>query len=228
MRIVVKAEYVTLVAPCISTEKTRYYLNGVHFARHGTGVVLVTTDGHRMAVAFDAVGVADYDGDAGPIFPIAKDLAKACEAQRSDNSLTRYAMFDGRRASVWLGGAELDFNDDGLPAAIKLADFPCEAIDGVYPEWQRVVPFKTDPKPVISAFSATYLGVFADIATAANEGRRGACMTVHGSDDGTGPAIIRFGNRSDVFGVLMPLRYNGETGVPEWCSNPPQEKRKAA
>lgn len=35
---------------CISTEETRYYLNGIFFHDKGDGLSLVSTDGHRMSL----------------------------------------------------------------------------------------------------------------------------------------------------------------------------------
>lgn len=47
---------------CVSTEKHRYYLNGIYIDPQG---FLVSTDGHRMFVA----KLNDYDGETGFIIP---------------------------------------------------------------------------------------------------------------------------------------------------------------
>ena len=40
---------INYVRPCISTEETRYYLNGVYLTGGEEGIRAVTTDGHRLA-----------------------------------------------------------------------------------------------------------------------------------------------------------------------------------
>lgn len=50
-----------LAAPCISTEETRYYLNGIFLTRKPDSTTLraVATDGHRMAVIDDTTEVPE-------------------------------------------------------------------------------------------------------------------------------------------------------------------------
>jgi DNA polymerase III sliding clamp (beta) subunit (PCNA family) len=57
MTAVVNADLFRIVYSCVSTEETRYYLNGVHVEPHPVkGAILVATDGHRMLIAHDKDG----------------------------------------------------------------------------------------------------------------------------------------------------------------------------
>ncbi|EAV44930.1 DNA polymerase III subunit beta [Stappia aggregata IAM 12614] len=99
----------------MSTEETRYYLNGVCFGRDkdDTGV-LVATDGHRL-IAHDYA----HDCDGSPILPRAMIVAllRLCEPEK-------VLLHEQKMEFVLPGGGYLR----------------CKLIDGTFPDWQRVVP----------------------------------------------------------------------------------------
>jgi DNA polymerase-3 subunit beta len=99
--------------PYVSTEETRYYLNGVFF----DGDQAVATDGHRLAsypFGFDA-GVM-----SGAILP-----TPASRALLKLPPVRNVVANEGR--------TRLRFAMDGVTMTARL-------IDGKYPEWRRVVP----------------------------------------------------------------------------------------
>ena len=105
------------VAPTIGREETRYYLCGASFQRDRKGTsVLVTTDGHRMAVT----PFATERAFVGMIVPrqAVDALLKMVEPARierlPDETFLRFA---------W----------SGMSLTTKL-------IQGTYPDWQRVIP----------------------------------------------------------------------------------------
>ncbi len=107
----------------ISSDETRYILNGVFFEPRENGKVrMVATDGHRLAlIERDLVG--DFKLKGGVIIP-------------------RKGLFELKRlleeapdAEVQLGFAESSalFKKPGLSMVMRL-------IDGQFPEYQRVIP----------------------------------------------------------------------------------------
>ena len=118
----------------ISTEETRYYLNGVylHVADGESGKVLraVATDGHRLALA-DCTAPEGADGLSGVIVP-------------------RKAIGEVRRL--------IDQADDDVEIAVSetkivfragRAVLTSKLIDGSFPDYARVIPKGNDKRLVI-------------------------------------------------------------------------------
>ncbi len=120
------------VALCISTEKTRHYLNGT-LLTDAEGLRCVATDGHRMARydTHEAWGIPDL------ILPT-----------RTVRFLLNHTKPGGNRA-VQVTHVP---NDNGSPRLEFKTDdwrFRSKTIDGTYPNYTRVIPPESD------AFSAT-------------------------------------------------------------------------
>jgi DNA polymerase III subunit beta len=100
------------VAPSVSTEETRYYLNGVYF----DGDLAVATDGHRLAAHPMGFSV----GDAKGIIP---------------RPAIRVMLAMPPATNMLIDPVKLRFivNAPGISLSGKL-------IDGTYPDWRRVVP----------------------------------------------------------------------------------------
>lgn len=108
----------------ISTEETRYYLNGayLHFpVEHGRPVMrLVATDGHRLAMATEDAPTWDKP-PAGIIIP--------------------------RKAVCWLakhlpaeGEVMLESSAERLTVTLPNGTFATKLVDGSYPDYPRIVP----------------------------------------------------------------------------------------
>lgn len=210
-----KAEYLTICAPCVSSEETRYYLNGVSLS----GWRAVATDGHAMIIArldADPQAVAIDPDDAKPdpiILPISRDLLKHCREVRRDR-YHRYAVVargEGLRVTVRVVMAST------AAAAIEAAKsgdsvytWETTLIDGVFPDYAKVVPRSETIPPVAPAFSLAILAKFAAAA-----GAFGARIVPTAADM---PAMVTFA-RSDVFGVIMPMRNDSApqpANPPDW------------
>jgi len=113
----------------ISTEETRYYLNGIylHAAKHNSAGVLrgVATDGHRLA-RVELPLPAGADGMPGVIVP-----RKAVQEVRR---LLDDAQGDVR---VALSDTKIRFGVGDTVLTSKL-------IDGTFPDYERVIPFAND------------------------------------------------------------------------------------
>lgn len=115
------------------TRDVRYYLNGVLVEPmpDGNGVLLIATDGHRLAVLHDPAGNAD-----GWAIVARHKLPTLRKADAGG-----LATFDGARGT-YPGGTSL----------------PVEFIDGRFPDWRAVIPNVTAESLAPGSFNAAYLG----------------------------------------------------------------------
>jgi DNA polymerase-3 subunit beta len=114
--------FLRLTRHCISSEETRYYLNGVYLHQKPGGETLraVATDGHRLAIADSQIAVTDL-----PAGIIHADTIRV---------LSRILRDDGNRPIRYEVGA--------LRFRLSCDDFTItgEMIDGKYPDYERVIP----------------------------------------------------------------------------------------
>jgi len=82
----------------------------------------------------------------------------------------------------------------------KIGDVAFKPIDGTFPQWNRVFPKMDDGSAGrLAHFNHSYVGDLAKIGKLVGTD----AVINHFGDN---PAVITFGERDDVFGVLMPLR----------------------
>jgi DNA polymerase-3 subunit beta len=109
----------------ISTEETRYYLNGVylHTAQGDGGRVLrcVATDGHRLA-RIDAALPAGAESMPGVIVP-----------RKTVNELRKLLDDDSASIAVSVSETKVRFATPGVTLTSKV-------IDGTFPDYSRVIP----------------------------------------------------------------------------------------
>jgi DNA polymerase-3 subunit beta len=119
----------------ISTEETRYYLNGIylHAAATDGGPVLraVATDGHRLAQV-DLVAPTGSEGMPGVIVP----RKTVGEVQRLIEDL-------GADVAVELSQNKIRFTIGDVVLTSKL-------IDGTFPDYARVIPVGNDKELVVA------------------------------------------------------------------------------
>ncbi len=113
----------------ISTEETRYYLNGIyiHAAKRGDVDVLraVATDGHRLASVELALpqGASDMPGVILPRKAVAEMRKLIDESEEN--------------IEIGLSDTKIKFSFDGTALTSKL-------IDGTFPDYDRVIPDNND------------------------------------------------------------------------------------
>ncbi|WP_336278780.1 DNA polymerase III subunit beta [Bartonella sp. CB175] len=119
----------------ISTEETRYYLNGIYFHVIDDDVLklrLVATDGHRLAQA-DVEAPPGVDGMPGVIIP-----------RKAVGELQKLLSEEiGSDVHIELSETKVRFSLGPLVFTSKL-------IDGTFPEYQRVIPLDNDKKLVVN------------------------------------------------------------------------------
>ncbi len=113
----------------ISTEETRYYLNGIYFhvveTDEVTALRAVATDGHRLA-RVDVPRPEGATGMPGVIIP-----------RKTVNELRKLVDDSDEDVTVSLSETRIHFACGRLTLTSKL-------IDGAFPEYQRVIPAHND------------------------------------------------------------------------------------
>ncbi|WP_455482072.1 DNA polymerase III subunit beta [Bartonella sp. B35(2025)] len=119
----------------ISTDETRYYLNGVYFHvidNNSLKLRLVATDGHRLAQV-DMEAPPGIDGMPGVIIPrkTVGELQKLLSEEIDSD------------VCVELSEVKIRFSVGSVILTSKL-------IDGTFPEYQRVIPVGNDKKLIVN------------------------------------------------------------------------------
>ena len=119
---------------CISTEETRYYLNGVFLHNKGKGLIATATDGHRMAV-YDLGEPWPFEDQIVPRKTIAL-LHRAMKAG-SNGTIAVRSVRDPKNSDATLApknpANRVEFKGDGWTIVSK-------TIDGTFPDYTRVIP----------------------------------------------------------------------------------------
>jgi DNA polymerase-3 subunit beta len=145
----------------ISTEETRYYLNGIylHTAERAGQLVLrgVATDGHRLA-QFDVDCPPGAKGMPGIIIP-----------RKTVHELHR--LIEGTEAVITVGvsPAKVRFEIGPITLTSKL-------IDGTFPDYQKVIPQANDKSMTVS--NAQFMAAVDRVATIASERGRAVKLAI--------------------------------------------------
>lgn len=194
----IRALRAVLVA--VSTEETRYYLNGINLEFTLDGVVMAATDGHRMIILRQAYGEHAATGAHASVI-VPRDLVAKLKVRHKVVEETTLTIADDGR---------LTFEHAG-------ESFGGSRVDGTFPDYRRVVP--QDLNGEAAQYDPIYL---ADFAKARKElgGDRTTSPVVRYNGDS--PAVVDFawGTGFQAIGVLMPIRDRTETTYYTWASAP--------
>lgn len=148
----------------ISTEETRYYLNGIYLHTAASSgkpkLRAVATDGHRLAqVELDEP--AGAQGMPGVIIPrkTVHELQRLIEASDSD-------------VTVSVSPAKVRFNLGTVTLTSKL-------IDGTFPDYGRVIPQSNDKD--LHVANAEFMGAVDRVSTIASERGRAVKLAINGA-----------------------------------------------
>ncbi|WP_046864034.1 DNA polymerase III subunit beta [Microvirga massiliensis] len=115
----------------ISTEETRYYLNGIYFhtieSEGETVLRAVATDGHRLA-RVETAAPAGAEGMPGVIVP-----------RKAVAEILKLVEDAGESVGIELSSAKVRLTFGGVVLTSKL-------IDGTFPDYQRVIPAGNDKR----------------------------------------------------------------------------------
>ena len=183
----------------ISTEETRYYLNGIylHVADGTDGKVLraVATDGHRLAQADTAVPEG-AEGMPGVIVP-----------RKTVNEIRKLIdEFDGH-VSVSLSETKIRFGFGQAVVTSKL-------IDGTFPDYSRVIPKGNDKQLTLDCRSfASAVDRVSTISTDKSRsvklslGEDSVTLSVTSPENGTATEELSAGYQADAMDVGFNSRY---------------------
>jgi DNA polymerase-3 subunit beta len=145
----------------ISTEETRYYLNGIylHAARSADVPVLraVATDGHRLARV--EMALPDGAGDMPGVIIPRKTIAEVRKLLDDVN-----------------GQIEISLSETKLRFAFEHVILTSKLIDGTFPDYERVIPSGNDK--VLEVNTREFASAVDRVATIATEKTRAVKLTI--------------------------------------------------
>jgi DNA polymerase-3 subunit beta len=145
----------------ISTEETRYYLNGIylHTAIGDNGPVLrsVATDGHRLALV-ELPRPEGAEGMPGVIVP-----------RKTVHELNRLLADGGSNVGIALSAAKIRFEIGTVTLTSKL-------IDGNFPDYGRVIPRGNDR--VLEVPNAEFMSAVDRVATISSDRARAIKLSI--------------------------------------------------
>jgi DNA polymerase III subunit beta len=148
----------------ISTEETRYYLNGIylHVAETGKTKTLraVATDGHRLAQV-ELARPSGADGMPGVIIP-----------RKTVHELGRLLEASSAKVKVGVSATKVRFEIGPVVLTSKL-------IDGTFPDYGRVIPHNNDKEMKVP--NAAFISAVDRVSTIASE--RGRAVKLNLSKD---------------------------------------------
>jgi DNA polymerase-3 subunit beta len=181
----------------ISTEETRYYLNGIYFHEVAAGNLLraVATDGHRLAQA-QILRPDGAQGMPGVIVP-------------RKTVLEVVKLFEGvdGMVDVSLSAAKIRFAAGDLVLTSKL-------IDGTFPDYERVIPRNNDKKLELDtkSFSAAVdrvstISMEKGRAVKLQIGGNKVVLTVNNPDSGSAEEEVACAYGADPIDIGFNARY---------------------
>jgi len=117
----------------ISTEETRYYLNGIFFHAHDGRLRAVATDGHRLARV-----ETDLPEGAGAMPAVIVPRKTVNEVRKLVDDLDDDA------------GVEVGLSASRIRLMIGVAALRSRLIDGTFPDYERVIPTHNDKLLVVA------------------------------------------------------------------------------
>ncbi|SKA18008.1 DNA polymerase III subunit beta [Consotaella salsifontis] len=184
----------------ISTEETRYYLNGIFLHTIETDGALklraVATDGHRLARA-EVTAPVGSEGMPGIIVP------------RKTVGELQKLLGDDAEAEV-----KVELSDAKIRFAIGSVVLTSKLIDGTFPDYQRVIPAGNDKQLTLDR--AVFSSAVDRVSTISSERGRAVklslgngqmVLTVNSPDAGTATEEIPVGYESDDLEIGFNARY---------------------
>jgi hypothetical protein len=197
--------------PAVSSEQTRYYLNGVYVETHDKeGFTVVATNGHVL-LRSRIVAAGAHIGAAVTTQASSHDRGFILSLDVADKAMKAKTFGD-----AWLYGDTatgivqvLDVGDEGQEAEYRRAGvLEFERISGTFPDWRRAMPSCTPGEagaPV--AVDMQNLEVFRKARKAYADDRM-TCVRITAGALGE-PMLVEFGGAPRLTGVVMPMRFNG-------------------
>jgi DNA polymerase III subunit beta len=207
------------VSFAISSEETRYYLNGIYLHAFEDTLTAVATDGHRLSrLALPAPeGMQPFKGAIVPKKTCGL-IAMLCEAASGAPASERQGKLEGGADNA----IAIAIDDNAIRLSAGPLVITSKLIDGTFPDYQRVVPA---PPPLAVTLALEPLKAAIDrVATVSAEKGRAVkwtltpgelALTVTSADTGTADETLAAetsgepstGTLSDGFAIGFNARY---------------------
>lgn len=203
----------------ISTEETRYYLNGVFIEPHKDGgVIMAASDGHVLGAVRDKT--AHIVGDGGWICSVPKGPFITALKRKSAGTV----HFVG--SSAYLTDAVLgqDATDPAFDPTIITAQHNAIAyakpVDGTFPDWRRLIPSAGVDASTRIVLNGKHFNQFNKAVSALAEDGTPE-LSIAMPRDMQSPIVIQSGRARDFFGLVMPMREQEKAEAnPDWLNSP--------
>jgi DNA polymerase-3 subunit beta len=132
-------EALATVSTAMADEADRLYLNGAHLSCVGDGLVLVATDGYRLA---RWRGLLPHGAEGMPSVIVPRGTVQ---------ELARLA------AAAVKGGSQavISISDSLIRVTIAETTLTSKLVDGTYPDWQRLIPSAWPTEPIVDRAEIT-------------------------------------------------------------------------
>jgi DNA polymerase-3 subunit beta len=144
----------------ISTEESRFQLNGALFKVKKDGLELVATDGHRLALVELPVG-----GENGSAVTVHRAQDGVLVPRKALQELMR---FDGEGPVAYRRG------EHHLAFTLGKRELTCRILEGTFPDYERVIAKNHDKKPVLER--AAFAQAVQRVALLTGERARGVLL----------------------------------------------------
>lgn len=192
-----EAKHIARLAPFIARNDIRYYLCGlcIEKAEQG-GVYLITTDGHSMAVVYDATGM--IEGADSVVIAITSGLIAAAKRSKTSHDLPQQVLLTGNRVRI-----ALDFDCQGAGEAyVQAGD---SLVHGKFPSWRKVTPdfdkLKRGAFTGEEGVNAIYLARCAKLVTS-----KRFCGLTFWQQEPQKAVVIQVDAIPEMFVIIMPMR----------------------
>lgn len=206
MKITIRTKPLAAVYPFASTEKTRYYLNGVFIQND----VLVATDGRKLAIVKPDM----VEGEIEDFILPSETIKRILSVKPCFKTVPLSVTFDSelKQATVFHAATDED---------IVLAIFPYKPVDGTFPEWKKVFPNEDDffyknrkedsKNKNATTFNSKILSSFSSL---------GESLTVFLNNTPEYPSVIVGGvvDSFQAIGAIMPRRGGNTENFPKWLT----------
>jgi hypothetical protein len=225
-----RTDYLAATSQFMSTEETRYYLRGVFVTPHeieaeGRGMLMVATDGHCMAILYDAWGYASRPAILSMNFN-----DKEMKVPRKELGVRRLVVDDGGSSSLY----------DGVPCGVVAQNNEAETLNtgfrprayvtvkevqGTYPDFWRVVPKVKNSGPAKPyGWNVAYMAKLVKAAKLLGQDTPKASFR---QDSPRDPAFVTLSGCPNAGFIYMPLRID-DLGAPAWLAEPTAKAGKIA
>lgn len=220
---IVRVSNLLAIAPFVSSEANRFYLNGVYIepSKKG-GVLIVAMDGPAMTIIHDRMGSVSGTPRIWKN-PTKETFLPAYRAWKKGKSGDLWAKFytepGGDRSITLFDRAGDDHTTDRVVQTLP-GDFE---INAIYPQYQKVIPkidAGTSRQPImhISDFQLDRIARFSRVFSNKSSFH---CMTLVGGEDTSDPCLAFYKNNDngdDAITVVMPVRESASPlpVLPDW------------